>query len=328
MSEYGEAFTTHMAEKLNSSVEDVMDALATFTFTPNGTPKKGTAKSSVQKTTPKAAPKVTAKSPIKTPAKTIKTPQKSNDITAKTTAKKTPAKKNTDNDHTCERIKKGQTDVCGKKALRSLGDGEDEHWYCGTEKAGCYHSELNVAVKKDVENKIVSKKQSAAGTKKPTGKAATAIKKTAGAEVAKNLLKSVNHVKDLNIISITTKSHGKVWFGKESRALVDRVKKEFYGILDDDDDTILPLDKETIRMLEAAGQNIRQTTTPKKQANHISRDAVKAATKKAKEVSEEEEVASSVDDEEEVNEDDDEELAASEDDDEEELSDNDDEEED
>lgn len=63
----------------------------------------------------------------------------------KTSSEKTNNKKpqTTNEKHTCERIPRGHKEPCGKRAKNSVEDSDGNiHWYCGTEKNGCYKSVL------------------------------------------------------------------------------------------------------------------------------------------------------------------------------------------
>lgn len=249
-----EDLLNHLSKELEIDVDDITQAFETFTISPS----KGV--------TPKVKGKTVVTSKVTTTKPTTKPNTKVINKKVATVAKK---------GHECERIKKGQTEPCGKNALRSINDDDGEHWYCGSEKSsGCYKSELNIRAALEAKANIKSDK-----TVTVKGKSQKAPVKNS-ADIAKNLLKSISQAKTLNVINVHSETHGKLLMAKDSRALCEKdvmmsngeMGTEFYGILDEDDETILPLDKTTIRMLESNGQNIRQEKVSNKQVKHISRD--------------------------------------------------------
>ena len=123
-----EDLLNHLSKELEIDVDDITQAFETFTLSsPKSAPKGSKAKVSTVK-----GKVVTSKVNYATTKPNTKV------INKKVT---TVTKKG----HECERIKKGQTEPCGKNALRSIKDDDGEHWYCGSEKsAGCYKSELNL----------------------------------------------------------------------------------------------------------------------------------------------------------------------------------------
>lgn len=216
MAAFGNALAQHMADKLNVDIDDVIGAFDSFVSGDAPKAKVAPAKS-------KAAPK------------------------AKTSAATSGS--------TCERYKRGQTDPCGKAAKRTVADAEGvDHWYCGSDKSGCFSIMLKASSEKALSD---------SGTKKTTG--ATSKKKAMTNESRKeiantkseSLLRKVTQTKKLSTMSIVTSSFGKIWYDKNTRVLFDKVTHEAYGILDESNEKILPLDDENIRWLEASNYTIR-----------------------------------------------------------------------
>jgi len=249
MSTFGSSLAAHLAKKLDVSIEDVTEALESFN--PTSEPV-----SSKKKTEPK---KVVAPPPKK---------QVKDAPVAKKTDKTTEK-------HLCERIKKGQSEKCGKNASKCIEDGKKKRWFCGTEKGGCYLSELNILAKKESEKESVSKNAKSTATKKSSAPKTNEDRKVSSEVKSKSLVQKV--IKQLDILP--KKVNGKtLHMEKISRALIDPNTREFYGILDDDNQTILPLDGKTIKMIESAGHTIRQEKTVKTQ--HKSRESHDTAKSK------------------------------------------------
>ena len=293
MSLFGSLLASHLAQKLDLPVEDIIEALESFTET-------ASTKKKVEEPQKKA--KVTVVPPKKSSAKEAppskKQPAKEDAPSKKSTTKEAapPPKKSltkedtkTNEKHTCERVKKGQTEKCGKNAMRFIEDGNKKHWYCGTEKAGCYLSELNIKTKKDSEKEAIPTNTKSTSTKKSSSVSKTNTdRKLLSENKSKSLVQTV--IKQLDILP--KKVNGKtIHMEKVSRALVDPQSKEFYGILDEDNQTILPLDAKTIKMIESSGHTIRQEKVVKTQ--HKSRETHGTAT--VKKVPEPEAVVESVD---------------------------------
>jgi hypothetical protein len=273
MSLFGVALADHLAETLNVSVSDVTDSLNTFLSPneieqiPNKNGKKANAKANRASTTTKKVPeKKEAVKNTKAPTKTVEKKNK-------------PAEK-----HTCERIKRGQTDHCGKNATKSIGTGKQQKWFCGTEKAGCYSAELNAEAKKNTEKKAVdanvSKVMQKSGKNDNTKNGAKGgdISKKTNEErkiVSDNKSKSLVHsiLGNLNVNKKTI--NGKLlYIERTKRILYDFENNEFYGILDKDNKTVLPIPDDIIKWIETHGQYVRQNPNVKLQDKHKSRDKV------------------------------------------------------
>jgi hypothetical protein len=276
MSLFGSSLASHIAQKLDIPVEDIIEALESFSG--DTSTKK---KVEVQKKTKTSVPP-----PKKQATKEVPPPKK------EAPPSKKPVKNEdtkTNEKHTCERVKKGQTEKCGKNAMRFIEDGNKKRWYCGTEKAGCYLSELNVKAKKDSEKEAIPANTKTASTKKSSSVPKTNTdRKLLSENKSKSLVQTV--IKQLDILP--KKVNGKtIHMEKVSRALIDPQTREFYGILDEDNQTILPLDAKTIKMIESSGHTIRQEKVVKTQ--HKSRETHGTAT--TKKVPEPEAVVESVD---------------------------------
>jgi len=182
----------------------------------------------------KAAPKATAKG---------KAAPKGKAPAAKAVAKGKKASTKTsdeEEEHTCERTIGGKegSRICGKKAKNELND----MWFCGTEKSGCYKSALGkAATAPKTKAKVVPAKGSA------KGKAAGVVQKV---------------VKKERISLTEVPSGSGIWVDLNNfRTVYSQDPKEAYGILDEDDETILPLTEEAVAFAEAHGLPIRKKTT-------------------------------------------------------------------
>lgn len=250
MSTFGSLLAAHLAKKLDVSIEDVTEALESFS--------------------PKSEPMVVSKK--KTEPKKAVTPPPKKQVKDAPVAKKTDK---TVEKHLCERIKKGQSEKCGKNASKCIEEGKKKRWFCGTEKGGCYHSELNILAKKESEKESVSKNAKSTATKKSSAPKTNEDRKVSSEVKSKSLVQKV--IKQLDILP--KKVNGKtLHMEKISRALIDPNTREFYGILDDDNQTVLPLDSKTIKMVESAGHTIRQEKAVKTQ--HKSRESHDTAKSK------------------------------------------------
>lgn len=157
----------------------------------------------------------------------------------------------------CERVKRGKSEPCGVKATNSIVDEKGvEHWYCGSEKTGCYKCMLGQ--EKKVKNKKVDKQIIA--EKSETKKTVSSVKKP-------NILDAVaakQHT--VNPKKYQTKTNGIVFLEMEQRILFDPETREAYGCLDDDNDTILPLTKKQLGWLEVHNLPIRDNEVQEKKA--------------------------------------------------------------
>ena len=150
--------------------------------------------------------------------------------------------------HTCEKIPRGKTDPCGKKAKRSY----EGKWYCGTEKSGCLKSIINKATKVQKSGSTNEKPM----TKKEQKKSISDIK-------SQVLVHQITKTQKLSVKKLIIKN--KVyWINHASRVVFDREKREAYGKLDKDNITIKKLDDNTVRWLEANGINIKEGSIEEK----------------------------------------------------------------
>ena len=170
--------------------------------------------------------------------------------------------KSAEKDHTCERIPRGKTDPCGKKAKNNA----DGHWYCGTEKSGCYKSILGALTRK---TKADAAKPLATTTRGPKKKPTLKEKKKNADAKSQNLIDRVIKRKKLQLKKITV--GGKVrWIEHNRRILIDRATNEAYGELSKKN-KIVPLSDKNVRFLESSNISIRkddseETTGSKKKA--------------------------------------------------------------
>nr|QBK86567.1 MAG: uncharacterized protein LCMAC102_03620 [Marseillevirus LCMAC102] len=150
-------------------------------------------------------------------------------------------KKSPDDKHYCERIPRKKSELCGKAAKNSVCEDGETHWYCGTEKTGCYKSILGSA----------NRQVKAAASKSSTLK----DKKSVADVKSQNLVHSVTATKGIDIKSINFNGK-KLWINHATKILFDRVTREAYGVLGAT--KIKPLEDEQIRWLETSGMKIRQ----------------------------------------------------------------------
>jgi len=272
MSLFGAALADFLAETLNVSVSDATDSLNSF-ISNDGSEfinKKNPPKSSTQKI-------------VKEPIKNTKPAAKTSNKTSNNSSVKVPVNKPAEK-HTCERIKRGQTDPCGKNATKSIGTGKQQKWFCGTDKGGCYQAELNAEAKKNIEKKAVG--SNATKNKAPQSKSKVNVSKKTNEErkiISDNKSKSLVHdvIGKLNINKKTI--NGEVMYiERTKRLLFDYENKEFYGVLDDDNKTILPISDENVKWLEARNQYVRQDPNVKLQDKHKSRDKATPQKEKSK----------------------------------------------
>lgn len=156
--------------------------------------------------------------------------------------------------HTCERIPRGKKDACGKRAKNFIEDGEEKHWYCGTEKSGCYKTVTGAKAKVSAKAVTSTPNHKPKKTNIPTTNRG---RKEASDSKSASLIHKIVKQKKLEIKSV--KSKGKTyWINLENRILFDRYTKEAYGVLDGDMETILPLQDSDVRWLEAHGVSIRK----------------------------------------------------------------------
>jgi hypothetical protein len=260
MSLFGTALADHLAEVLDASVKDVTDALNSFNPSEENT-KNGKTSST----------KAEVKSKSKEPEKKVPTKTTANNTNEKKSTK--PAEK-----HTCERVKRGSTDPCGKNASRSIGTGKNQKWFCGGEKSGCYQAELNAAAKKDTENKAIAKNTKEVTTKETVkSKAQTAKTNDERKKASDDKSKSLVHEVLKNMVVVKKTINGQqIYYEKTRRLAFDNDKQEFYGKLGSDG-KIEQMTDDDVKWVESRGYTIRQESN-KSQAKHKSRE--KEDTKK------------------------------------------------
>ena len=263
MSLFGAALADHLAEVLDASVKDVTDALNSFNFSDENT-KNGKVSNS------------------KKDEKNVPNTNKNGSTTTKNRVAK-PTEK-----HTCERIKRGSTDACGKNALRSIGTGKNQKWFCGSEKGGCYQAEINAAAKKDTENKAIAKNTKEVATKETVkSKTQTAKTNIERKKVSDDKSKSLVHDILKNMVVVKKTINGKeMHYEKTRRLAYDNDKQEFYGKLGSDG-KIEPMSDDDVKWVESRGYTIRQESN-KSQAKHKSRE--KKEEPKVKETKKEKEI--------------------------------------
>ena len=185
-----------------------------------------------------------------------------------TSAKKgTPSTKGAkDENHTCERVLRGKTEPCGKKAKNSVVEDEEVHWYCGTEKSGCYKCILGAANRAKVST--AKKGMERTSTKKKGGNA----QRLSEADIkSRALVNSVTGIKTLNIGAVRDKKTGTKYYMESTRRfLVDRNTNSVYGKLSDDKKfKVLPLSQSDVKFLEGKGISIKKGTKVDKSSSTV-----------------------------------------------------------
>lgn len=173
--------------------------------------------------------------PTKAKGKAVsKTPAKGK-APAKGAKKSSPAED--EEAHTCGYSVNGKDGVyiCKKNALNEL----DGLWYCGTDKSGHYKSAVAKAAPKSKTPKGTAK-----GASK--GKAAKVVQKVVKKE-------------RIDLKEFPKKGSGKWVDLKHLRMVYCKEPLEVYGVLDEDDETILPMTDEAIEFAEAHNISIRAT---------------------------------------------------------------------
>lgn len=172
---------------------------------------------------------------------------------------KTTTKKTSDDKHACAHLVNGKDGarICGANAKNEL-NGE---WFCGTDKSGHYKTHL-------------SKTEKSAPAKK-------APKATSGPAKAKQLVDKVVKKEGLDLHEVPAGSG--VWVDlKHHRIVVDPDTEEVVGVLDEDNETILPLTKKASAFAEAHNLTIREAKkAPKGKAVAPAKTSAKTPTKKA-----------------------------------------------
>jgi hypothetical protein len=144
--------------------------------------------------------------------------------------------------HTCGYMVNTKADgakICGKSAKNEHDDGI---WYCGTEKSGHYKSVMT-ASKKEAPKKVVAKA--------PDAKAKTAA--LVDKVVAKKAKLNLHETAPGSGIYADLKHH---------RIVFDKRTQEAYGILDEDNETILPFTDDAVAFLEAHNITFKQEAVP------------------------------------------------------------------
>ena len=248
MSTFEDRLADHLSTELKVDVQDVLDAMNSFGINE----------------------KQSAPSKKKVP--------KSNEVVKTSTKKAEPPKivsqKKNAEVHTCERIKKGQTDECGKNAKRELKVNGVMMWLCGADKSGCYAAAVKSNIAKDIEIEVNEAKITK-GTKKPAPKGVSSK-----ADAAKSLINKITP-EDMKTATVKT-SKGKLVYETTRRYLWDSSNNEFYGVLGDDNETIIDFKPEDIKWIEAHNHIVRSTKKRETLRNREDKKDKEAAEEKAK----------------------------------------------
>lgn len=175
----------------------------------------------------------------------------------------TKKKEASSEEHLCERMKRGKDEICGKNAKRSLERDGIVRWYCGGEKSGCFAIENKAVAKKILTDDGVTKTSTRKQTASTRPTTNTERKERADLSSKSLLTKIMGSAKKINAVSIETPSHGKIYYDKNTRVLFDNQTQEAYGILDKDNDTILPIDDDNLRWIEASNFSVRRDVPAK-----------------------------------------------------------------
>ena len=167
-------------------------------------------------------------------------------------------KKGNSDVHKCDRIPRGKTEPCGKNAKNKVKS-DGTHWYCGTEKSGCYKAIMNAVNKSNTKSA-------------PKGKSKAPAPKTNAGRKSSSDVKSKTLVDKLSKKSVINPRKIKIgkethYVDSETRILFDKVTKEAYGELSKDKKSVVPLSKKNIKFVEANGLKIREEKQSKKKAN-------------------------------------------------------------
>lgn len=156
-----------------------------------------------------------------------------------------------DEKHTCEKTVNGKDGpyVCGKDAKNEIGG----LWYCGTEASGHYKSALTAEKKVSAPAKGKSSK----GKSAPKGKAP----KTASKSKSSALVSKIRKLEQIDFHEVVPDSG--IWIESTYRIAADPDTNEAYGILADDNETILELSSDALTFLEAHSLNVREDAMPK-----------------------------------------------------------------
>lgn len=261
MSQFGSSLANHLASSLGVSVADATDALNSYL--------NESGEGDVNPTPPK-----TKKSTKEQPTKTKNEPPKASEST-KNSAKAKAAKPG--EKHSCERVKRGATEPCGKNAIRSIGTGKQQKWYCGSEKSGCYQSEINAAARLKTEQKNITENTSAKGVKKAADtKKVSAKTNEDRKQQSDNKSKSLVHDIIGNKLTVAKRviDNKQIFYEKSRMLAYDNDKKEFFGKYSDKFKTVSPMSDEDSKWIESNGYTVRPPLNAKMQDKHKSRDKV------------------------------------------------------
>lgn len=156
--------------------------------------------------------------------------------------------------------KNGDLEVCGKNAKNEY----DGKFYCGAvDKAGHYQSTIKNAVKKPEPSKPVTTSSSTGGVTRSatTGTATTTAAVTTGGGTSRTSQSLLERLKTNSSASTTAayKIPGTEFYViREKRILINIRNNEAYGLLHEDNKTVLPLNEVAIAYLKE--KNIFYTT--------------------------------------------------------------------
>jgi hypothetical protein len=254
------SLSEHIAEQLSQEgIEVSSEQIQTYIDSYEAPKPK--AKAVAKKVAPAPKAKVAKK------AKTVEETKPKAKVAPKSKAKKVSSEEDEAAEvHYCEhtiRGKDGTTRLCEAVAKNEV----DGSWRCGTESSGHYKSALAAAAK------------AAAKTKTAKG-----VPKTAAKSKATDILKKTVFKKNvLNIQQVDG-----VWIDLESRIAFEEDTRVPYGILDEDNETILPLTDESARYLEAHNHPVPVITkkaakvVPKAKTGKVAPKVVTKVAPKAK----------------------------------------------
>lgn len=249
MSEFGINLAKHIATGLNVDVDRVVELLNSFNSIRPET-------NSIPLKTNPTDDKTIKNSKSKTQSSIVE--KKTIPSTKNAAAISSGSSKASKDNHPCERIKQNQSDPCGKNATRYIMINNKKSWFCGGEKSGCYPFMIKKqSTQSDVLPKSVNitEKISKNEVKKDKNE------KPGKVEEPKDLLNTMIKNRNIQMSSITTKTHGKLFMDHTRRLLAKHNTTIFYGVLAEDNDTINPItDNEMIKWIESNGWTVEQLT--------------------------------------------------------------------
>lgn len=221
------AICTHLGNDLDIDAGRIAQSLNNFTFNIQGEVKPNK-KKIPERSASRSILESVEDTPSRSSSKKIMSSDDSKGSSKKASDDKSIMKKTANNKkkdvHPCERIKTGQHNPCGKNARNELKG----HWYCGTEKTGCYKSALGESNREEK----TKKKPIMEPAKKPNTQK----------------IKSISHLQLREVNGY--------WVDPETRIVYNKKGSDngiAYGVLKSDNETVGKLSDANKRLIETAG---------------------------------------------------------------------------